>query len=239
MDAQIDKKITIVGGMTRSGTSLNMLILKELGMTIVGNKFRKNREKDIMNPTGFWELPGVIIGRIENPLSFYDKVIKVVGIGISAIDPVHIEQTIFCIRRPGDLILSRLKSFIHKTHESDKEMAVRFKGYIAEIGQLFLAWPSIENTLIVDHDELLIDPKTEVTRIAEFVNRPVTQNAIDCVEQSLWRSKSDYMHEIADSVYENIRDRRFDEAKEQITKYLDENHIPHARKLPHQKHRED
>jgi hypothetical protein len=152
------EKITIVTGVSRSGTSLNILIPHELGMEIAGNRHRKNRIQDPVNPTGFWEL-----------------------------------------------------------------------SHVVTTGWLVLNWPGIEHSLIVDYEDVLKDPETEVSRIAKFVDRPVTKNAIDCVDQSLWRSKGIDEDEFANKIYNGIKNSKFDELRKDIIKYFTDNHIKYKR----------
>lgn len=107
----------VVTGLPRSGTSLMMSILKDLGVPILGERFFENIEDErraertkYLNPEGFYEVRnvvgrGIVKGYEEN----VGKAIKIVVPGILHTDPEAIEKVIFCLRNPLEILNSQKK----------------------------------------------------------------------------------------------------------------------------------
>ena len=101
------KKITVVTGLPRSGTSLMMQTLNTLGLNTKGTSELWHRQKtklgrdraEYLNPKGFYEIPGIVTKGIRfDKLAelFYNKTIKIILNGLIRTDLKHIDKILFC-----------------------------------------------------------------------------------------------------------------------------------------------
>jgi hypothetical protein len=192
----------IVSGQPRSGTSLQMMILRELGISIAGQK-RPNDAKKENNPLGTWEVPKIVLngltknikeGKVPTILSepITEDAIKLITVGLMCTDYSLIDKVIFCIRDPREICTSVLKIQDGNNAVVDIKTPEDFyRDYNSVINLFFLKlephdW---ENILVVDYGMIQANPGEEVMRVADFVGKPITKSAIDIVKPELYRSE--------------------------------------------------
>jgi hypothetical protein len=169
----------VVTGEPRSGTSLVMLMIKELGLTIAGTKYVSEFTKSF-NPTGIWEVPGLTYNGVQMPIE--EDAIKLATNGFMKSRMSLIEKVVLCIRDPREIIVSQRGQQNHVSDENNWDQ------YLGHMMYLFKGndW---SKTHIIDYGDTMWSPETEVGRLAKFLNVESTQAAIDCVRPDLYRSK--------------------------------------------------
>jgi hypothetical protein len=171
-----------------------MLILKELGLKITGDKYFDEISKDF-NPTGMWEIKTLPYNGLQKILFTTgvpeinggkpipeDGVLKVTFRGYIKSDLSIISKLIICIRDPREIVASQRKQL---NHISDKHCWNLLLGHYCAMTEAPITCP----TLVVDYNDVMWDKKKEVQRVADFVGVPVTQAALDAVRPELYRSK--------------------------------------------------
>lgn len=138
-DAMPAKLACAVIGEPRSGTSVTMLLLKELGVLLAGYKWpwegkefdpdiadrdRERIEKNFarireLNPQGFWEQPGVVMHGIrELPEEFDGKALKIISSGaypryedgrVFGTPPELYSRALLCLRNPRAIAKSQVQ----------------------------------------------------------------------------------------------------------------------------------
>lgn len=178
----------VVTGEPRTGTSLQMLIIKNLGFDIIGEKDLNNHPD--FNPTGMWEIRNVpynglqTLDKTERHDALKGDVIKMAIRGFMKSNYTLFDRMIFCIRDPRESIVSQRKQ---SKHQSD-EMCLVY--WLSFMGPMYDALQGIPPELmhIVDYGDVMWSPKTEVGRLAKYLGVEPTQEAIDCVRPDLYRS---------------------------------------------------
>ena len=169
-----------VVGEPRSGTSLQMLILKNLGLSIVGVKYINEHTKTF-NPTGIWEDPNVMDRGFRYP--FYNEdAIKLSVKGLIGTRLSLVDKIILCIRDPREVIVSM------RQQTDPKPDKFNLQYHIVHMAMLIdkeLNKPMV----VVDYGDVMFDHEKEIKRIAEFVEVEPTQAAFDCIRPDLYRSK--------------------------------------------------
>lgn len=99
----------IVTGSCRTGTSLMMQILREMGIPIVGQAFHDDFSHIDLNPWGYWELPMNETIDGLNTKEYDGMAVKLFGLQFSRTSPEFIDYAIVCRRYEEDAIESSLK----------------------------------------------------------------------------------------------------------------------------------
>jgi hypothetical protein len=210
----------VVAGEARSGTSMHMLILRELGLQIAGDKFH-GRGADY-NPTGIWEVYGVpnngitqdvlngTVGRhvskdsdevTHEPIT--GDVIKLTTTGLVKSDPTLITKVVYCIRDPREIIVSQRGQI---GWDSDKE---RYNTYLVNMARLFdkIEPQEWEHIYVSDYADMMWSPGVEVNRLATFLGVEPTKAAIDVIDPSFYRSKKHQAkhNKFAEKYYQQLR----------------------------------
>lgn len=172
----------VVVGEPRTGTSLQMLILKNLGFSITGQKYIKEYTKEF-NPTGIWEIPGVPYNGIVTPVE--GDAIKLMMRGFLRSNHKLFNKMILCIRDPRESIYSQRKQEEYISDEHNLKYYLCYSNIFAQS----LKQGVLKYMHVVDYADVMWDPKAEVERLAKFLNAEPTQAAIDCVKPELYRSK--------------------------------------------------
>ncbi len=188
--------ITVVTGEPRSGTSLMMSVLKELGCDILGEKFPNEKRKDhkrmerarYLNPEGFWEVPRIVSAgaRKKEWLDMLQgKTIKMICRAMLR-TPREIvnemDKVIFCARNPREVMQSQTKlvssvmAVVKDEWKYTPEISkIDYTRYKASIGRYCLAandaglW---DRTLVVDYYDMLFDTENQIKKICDHLELP-------------------------------------------------------------------
>lgn len=195
----------VVAGEPRSGTSLMMMIVRELGFKLAGQDFTDTTEKD-RNPDGFWEVwkvvnEGIITEVLDGKAPGYceqvvdGEVLKLMTKALLQSDLRLISQMIYMIREPREVIVSQRGM---KKWPGDEECWNRYIVHMYKlmnsIPQHFLRY----YTLFVDYRDVMKDTKKQVERVARFLRVEPTVEAEQVVRPELYRSR---MNQVKDNKY--------------------------------------
>jgi len=247
----------IVTGEPRSGTSLMMNILKNLGYEILGNKFpldgkkidKKREERSLyLNPDGFWEVPGIVIKGISNEefLKKTDgKAIKLVCRALlqtpkEIID--QIDKIIFCARNPREIMQSQTKlvSSIKVASKSGWKFApelskINYTNYKLSVGRFILEANKIElwnKILVVNYNDMLFSTEEQLEKICDFLNIPLKKEVSKIVKKDLYRSRLVKENDkLALDIYKSVLTKDFTKVEKKIKKFLINTWIKNTRWL--------
>lgn len=221
--------MVVVTGMPRTGTSLVMQTLEILGVPIAGEKFPEKPKEfdeiftpeqlaDILeggkkaNPKGFYELRETVEG-VTDPTEFKGKAIKIILPAIFH-SKIADAKIIWCIRDPRNAMESR------KNLARLENGAIFLKRPLLNIYDFMNALLNKKNYIIIDFDEMVSDPITNIQKIADLVGcgSDKIEAASKNVEPSLRRSKKMDLGEgdgeLYVGAYELIRKNKLKEALE-------------------------
>jgi len=160
----------IVSGEPRSGTSVMMLILRELWFTIAGEKWLGNPDD---NPTGIWEIPKVVRNGISEDIvkgkcpsicgPINADVIKLTTLGLTSSADALIDKVIYMVREPSEVILSQLRL----GHGEEQELSDNYNKNI----MTFLLWASDKEheVIVVSYNNLIVNPAWQISKVARFL----------------------------------------------------------------------
>lgn len=179
----------VVSGEMRSGTSLMMLILKRLGVICAGEKVPKGTRPE-MNPTGMWEILGVSMAPFTKQTidehNITEECIKIISHGLFYSDMSLIDKVIYCIRDPREIIVSQRNQMDHRGDE------YCYNWYNVHTAALitFMELGKMPPTLFVNYKDMMKNPRRQVRRVAEFIDRPYKGKAAKVVNKRYYRSKA-------------------------------------------------
>lgn len=214
----------IVSGEPRSGTSMMMKILKELGIDIIGEEFL-GRGKNY-NPTGIWEVYGIPNAGIDaetlsgkkgrrvsaavNDIThepLLGECIKLTTLGLLKSDPAFISGIIYCLRDPREVIVSQRGQI---GWQSDKEQYDAYNVHMAKFTDA-LEPADLEHILFIDYADIMFDPVGEIRRVADFLDwegpQEAWDRAVSVPDPKHYRSKKHKAHrnKTAESYYNFLR----------------------------------
>ena len=214
--------LTVVSGEPRSGTSLMMQTLELLGVPVAGDKFPQEGRDDAritemppgkerdraeaqqkarldhakkMNPRGFYELPGIVMGGLRHMRDdLKGKAIKVVTNGLyerelpngrAAGTPLAlVDKVIFCLRDPRHIAVSQkdLSGGVEVAAEGIEQWVNMPRiasplRYVRGVGN-FLVWLADDRNwagmrdklLVVDYEQMHSEPIKTITRVTDFLD---------------------------------------------------------------------
>jgi len=177
----------IVSGLERSGTSLLMQILQAGGVPVA---YDKSREPDVSNPKGYFELEGgKIINKLMNKtfnFSEYEgKYIKVTAFGLKYLMDYEC-SIIFSTRNMNEILDSMHKMSKKKFNkEETKELMNKLLENVMRLIKNNEKW----NTLIVNYNNFIDNPKEELLKIKEFIGDFNVEEAMKVIDSSLYRNR--------------------------------------------------
>ena len=185
----------VVSGEPRSGTSMMMQILKELGLKIEGEQWIHDWN-DHLNPGGIYEVEGLVYKGLTQEIidgkhgwitdkPMQGEVIKLSTIGLIKSEPAVVEKVIYCIRDPREVIVSQRSRMNNK---GDKHNWEKYLQHMVQLAEQ-IEPEDLPNFLVVDYGDVIWSPATEVTRVAEFLDVEPTESAIALPNPEHYHSK--------------------------------------------------
>lgn len=181
----------IVSGEARSGTSMMMLVIKKLGINIVGDKFLKKGPD--YNPSGIWEIAGIPNNPLtKEVLKKHDiedaECLKMMSHGFLQSDITLCTKLIWCIREPREVIVSQRNQFNYQGDDHNWGWYNIHMATLLEKKKRAHYWPP---TLIVDYADMLFKTASQVKRVARFLGVPYKAKAKKVINRKFYRSKAD------------------------------------------------
>lgn len=183
------KEIFVVTGLPRSGTSLMMQIFDKSSIPVHSDG---NREKDINNPEGYFELDAVK-GIVANNSFLSDalgKSIKIVAPLPIYLDLKHSYKVVF-MRRDMDEILRSQEKMLEKDQLSERE---KFRTiYDFHLKKTYRFFKENEIPFIdINYNQLMGNPESEIQKLIEFTGMQSDLNdLVQVVRPELYRNRNE------------------------------------------------
>jgi hypothetical protein len=190
----MQKPITIVSGLPRSGTSMMMKMLEAGGMDVVTDEIRK---ADVDNPQGYYEFEKV--KQIEQDTSWIPelegKAVKMVSALLRHLPPEYEYRVIVMNRDFNEMLASQTKMLERlgagSGGISDDKMAALFRKQVASINQWLARQPNLQ-VLDLHYGNIVRDPLSHAQRVQDFIATSLDIHAMACVvDPDLHRNRAD------------------------------------------------
>lgn len=187
------RKVVIVSGLPRSGTSMMMKMLSEGGMTIVTDS---QREADEDNPNGYFEVElskKLKDGETHWIYGTQGKAVKVISYLLEFL-PADLDYDIIFMDREISEVLTSQKKMLARRNEasavSDKEMDAQFRAHLKAVKYWLPRQPNMR-VIFVNYNEAVNSPELICPSIVEFLGQPLDHQAMELVpSQSLHRNRA-------------------------------------------------
>lgn len=188
----MNKKIVVISGLPRSGTSLMAQILDKGGLEVVCDGKRK---ADGNNPRGYYELEKV--KQIEKDSSWLKeirgKAIKIVSPLLKFLPDNFDYQIIFVKRNLEEVMASQREMLLGKNKgvkDNQLKLKKAFKKHLKDIERWIENQKNIE-VIYVDHGKVIKSPEKEIEKIACFLKRRLDiKKTSKTVDPLLYRQRS-------------------------------------------------
>ncbi|MBC7875873.1 MAG: sulfotransferase family protein [Anaerolineales bacterium] len=188
-----NKKIVIVSGLPRSGTSMMMKMLTEGGVSAVVDSLRQADED---NPNGYFEIESSKSMKDGDKKWLYDaqgKVVKVISYLLEFL-PDDLSYDIIFMEREISEILASQRKMLERRNEtstlSDAEMEAQFREHLRAVKYWTARKPNMR-MLFVKYTKMVNEPENLCDSIKEFLNMPLDLQAMQSVpSQTLYRNRS-------------------------------------------------
>jgi hypothetical protein len=188
-----NKKIIIVSGLPRSGTSMMMKMLAEGGLSTVVDSLRQADED---NPNGYFEIEASKTLKDGEKKWLYDaqgKVVKVISYLLEFLPDDLAYDVIFMEREISEVLASQRKMLQRRNETSalsDAEMETQFREHLRAVKYWAARKPNMR-ILFVKYSQMVEAPETLCKSIVDFLEIPLDLKAMQLVpNQSLYRNRS-------------------------------------------------
>ncbi len=188
-----NKKVVIVSGLPRSGTSMMMKMLTEGGLSAVVDSLRQADED---NPNGYFEIESSKALKDGDKKWLYEakgKVVKVISYLLEFLPDDLAYDVIFMEREISEILASQRKMLQRRNETStltDAEMEAQFREHLRAVKYWAARKPNMR-ILFVKYNQMVESPETFCKSIVEFLEIPLDLKAMQSVpSQSLYRNRS-------------------------------------------------
>jgi hypothetical protein len=188
-----DKKIIVVSGLPRSGTSMMMKMLEEGGIPILTDAIRG---ADDDNPNGYYEFELVKKlpeGQNQWLADANHKVVKIVSALLEHLPVNYRYKIIFMEREPREILASQQKMLANRNEKSeisDTEMQEQFQKHLAAIKYWLARQPHMD-VMYLDYNKMISKPENYCQAIADFIAIPVDVSKMLAVpNERLYRNRA-------------------------------------------------
>lgn len=187
------KRVVVVSGLPRSGTSMMMKILAEGGLPVVTDSLRQADED---NPNGYFEIEqSKILMKGENQW-LYDtrgKVVKVISYLLEYLPDDLDYDVVFMDRKISEILVSQKKMLNRRNEQpniTDEELALRFREHLITVKHWIARKPNMR-VIFVDYSEMVKNPASICASLVEFLELQLDIQAMQAVpNQSLYRNRA-------------------------------------------------
>lgn len=162
----------VVSGSPRTGTSMMMQTLVNLGYPTVAPRFTEEHSNVIKyNPKGFYELG--LDELIKVDLTEYGKILKIFGTALPLFDTSLIYKMIVMKRKRKDAIDSSIP--VYKGLGDDSTLAEK----IYDVSYENIKQTSKKvSTIFINFEDMIQSPEVEIKRVVEFLGRDFDKEKI-------------------------------------------------------------
>ena len=188
-----DKKIIVVSGLPRSGTSMMMKMLEEGGIPILTDAIRG---ADDDNPNGYYEFE--LVKKLPDGQNQWladanHKVVKIISALLEHLPVNYRYKIIFMEREPREILASQQKMLANRNEKSeisDTEMQEQFQKHLAAIKYWLARQPHMD-VMYLDYNKMISKPENYCQAIADFIAIPVDVSKMLAVpNESLYRNRA-------------------------------------------------
>jgi adenylate kinase len=188
-----DKKVIIVSGLPRSGTSMMMKMLVEGGLPAVMDSLRQADED---NPNGYFEIEASKSLKDGEKKWLYDahgKVVKVISYLLEFLPDDLSYDIIFMERDLGEILASQRK-MLQRRNEisalSDAEMEAQFREHLRAV-KYWTARKSNMRVMYVKYEQIVKSSQSLIPFITKFLDLPLNAEMMKAVPNSaLYRNRN-------------------------------------------------
>jgi hypothetical protein len=183
------EEIIIVTGLPRSGTSLMMQILNKAQLPILHDG---NRQSDVNNPEGYFELDAVkgIVADNSFLQQAGGKVVKVVAPLPIYLDKSYAYRVIF-MRRDIEEILRSQEKMLNKNQISEREKYRTIYEFHLKKTYRFLEENAIP-FINMNYNELMSDPAASISFVNKFLGGKLDEeDMMQAVRPDLYRNRNE------------------------------------------------
>ena len=185
--------VTVVSGLPRSGTSMMMKMLEAGGIVPMTDEIR-TADKD--NPKGYYEFERVKQldkGDTAWVKEAQGKVIKVISALLKHLPSEYQYRVIFMRRTMPEILASQKKMLVRRGENADdmddEKMAALFDKHLQSVQGWLQTQPYV-SVLYVHYSEMLVDPFSDIERIAQFLGKDLNvEKMADVVDPNLYRNR--------------------------------------------------
>ncbi len=189
----MNKTISVVSGLPRSGTSMMMRMLAAGGMEVITDNIRKADED---NPEGYYEFEKA--KKIRQDASWLDsaqgKVFKMVSMLLYDL-PSDRNYKIVFMKRNMDEILASQRRMLTRQGKSgdgpdDKEMGRIFAGHLRDTEE-WLGKQKHTDVLYMSYNEIIRNPVAQADILKQFFGSRLNAEAMaGVIERNLYRNRA-------------------------------------------------
>lgn len=192
---QAKKRLIIVSGLPRSGTSMMMKMLEAGGILAMTDNLRI---ADDDNPNGYYEVEQVKqlkAGQTTWLAEADGQAIKVISALLEYLPREHDYQIIF-MQRPMTEILASQKQMLIRRGEptdlvTDDALAVMYDKHLVSVSQWLAKQPNMQR-LDLQYGDVLGDPMTAAQQVADFLGQSLNiTNMAGVVDPTLYRQRDE------------------------------------------------
>jgi hypothetical protein len=177
---KLNRMVTVVSGLPRSGTSLVMQMLEAGGMPV----FTDNKRKpDIDNPLGYFEAEAVT--NLANDSAWLElalgRAVKITSPLLPSLPASYDYKIIFVFRRLEEVLLSQREMLLHRNQpapDDDARMAQIFSEHLESSFHWLEQQPNME-LMVLPHRECICQPAQAASAIGQFLG-----NELDIVRMA-------------------------------------------------------
>lgn len=187
------KKIVVVSGLPRSGTSMMMKMLAQGGAPVLVDEMRQADED---NPNGYFEIElskKLKDGEIDWIYNAQGKAVKVISYLLEYLPSDLTYDIVFMDREIHEVLASQKKMLERRSETSsitDEEMEAQFRAHLKAVKYWAARQPNMRITYI-KYDDVLKSPDVVSAAVAEFLNLSLDVQAMQSVPSwLLYRNRS-------------------------------------------------
>lgn len=194
LPTDMNRPITVVSGLPRSGTSLMMRMLEAGGIPVLVDNLRT---ADTDNPNGYYELERVKklpTGDTEWLADGRGKVVKIISFLLNTLPAEHRYRIVFMERSLPEVLASQQKMLVHRDESndelSDEKATELFTAHLAQV-KGWLSGQSNMEVCFVNYGEMVKDPSPNVAQLNAFFDDGLDMAAmLEIVDPNLYRNRS-------------------------------------------------
>ncbi|OQX03584.1 MAG: sulfotransferase family protein [Desulfobacteraceae bacterium IS3] len=189
----MDKTISVVSGLPRSGTSMMMRMLAAGGMEVITDNIRKADED---NPEGYYEFEKA--KKIRQDASWLDsaqgKVFKMVSMLLYDLPSDRNYKIVFMKRNMDEILASQRRMLIRQGRSGDgpddKEMGRIFAKHLRDTEE-WLGKQKNTDVLYMNYNEIVRNPVVQADILKQFFGSRLNAEAMaGVIERNLYRNRA-------------------------------------------------